>query len=230
MRETWPLLIMLFGILAAAGFSKRGWDWTDLALTCGTAFMALIWQRNFSVFAVAAAPVLSRHLSTILDNAGWKLAKSRPVRGPLLALNWILLGVILLGALFKVYIALNTRTVTQAQLDLLPVRAATYLNQAMPPGPMFNTYNWGGYLMFATPEYPVFIDGRTDLYDDALLTQWRNAMAGTGWRDTFAQWKIRLVVIEHDTPLAAILRAEPGWRETYSNSQASIFQSTAGTS
>ena len=29
---------------------------------------------------------------------------------------------------------------------------------------MFNSYNWGGYLMFKLPDYPVFVDGRTDLY------------------------------------------------------------------
>jgi hypothetical protein len=37
---------------------------------------------------------------------------------------------------------------------------------------MFNSYNWGGYLLWELPEYPVFIDGRTDLYDDELVEEW----------------------------------------------------------
>ena len=32
-------------------------------------------------------------------------------------------------------------------------------------GPMLNDYNFGGYLIWAAPEHPVFIDGRTDVYE-----------------------------------------------------------------
>lgn len=222
--ETWPFLVMLFGILAAAGLSKRGLDWTDLVLTCGTAFMALIWQRNFAVFAVVAAPVLALHLNALLESAGLRLAKARPPRGAFAAFNWIILGLVVLGALFKIFIAVNPRTVAQAQSDILPVRTARYLNQINPPGPMFNTYNWGGYLMFAAPSYLVFVDGRTDLYDDAILSQWRAAMLGDGWQNTFEHYQIRLAVIEHDAPLAAILRRDPAWRESYKDDQASVFE------
>ncbi len=225
--ETWPFLVMLFGILAAAGLSKRGLDWTDLILTCGTAFMALIWQRNFAVFAVVAAPVLARHLDALLENAGLRLAKSRPPRGTLAALNWVILGIVIVGALFKVFVAVNPRTVTQAQTDILPVRAVHYLNLNNPPGPLFNTYNWGGFLMFAAPAYPVFVDGRTDLYDDAILTEWRAAITGNNWQHTFDLYGIRLVVIEQNAPLAVILRGDPAWRESYKDDQAAVFEKVA---
>ncbi len=223
-RETWPFLALLFGTFAAAGFSRRGWDWSDLILVCGTAFMALIWQRNFAVFAVAAAPVLARHLNTILENAGLHIAKSPPPRGMAIVLNWTLLALVIVGVLFKCLIALNTPTVTQAQADSLPVKAAAYLNAHQPPGNLFNTYNWGGYLLFAAPSYPVFVDGRTDLYGSDLLNTWRSAILGDGWHDLFTKWGIKLVVIEHDSPLAAILRREPGWQESYSDALASIFE------
>lgn len=223
-RETWPFLILLFGTMAAAGFSKRGWDWTDLALVSGTAFLSLIWQRNFSVFAVAAAPVLARHLDTILVNQGWVLRRSRPVRGGLLILNWVILGLVLLGACLKIYVALNAKTVTEAQAEFLPVRAAAYLNTARPAEPLFNTYNWGGYLLFTTPQYKVFVDGRTDLYDDLILTEWRLTLLGQNWEQTFQKYGIRLVVIEKDVPLVAQLQSAPGWRLTYSDSQAVIFE------
>jgi len=227
-HETWPFLVMLFGILAAAGLSKRGWDWTDLVLTGGTAFMALLWQRNFAVFAVVAAPVLARHLNAILDNAGWRLARSAPPRGIAVALNWAILILVLAGALIKIVAVLAPPIVAKAQSDLLPVRAAAYLNAHNPPGPLFNTYNWGGYLLFATPSYPIFVDGRTDLYGDAILVPWRAAILGDpSWRALFDQWKIRLVVIEHDSALAGILRKEAGWQESYADSQASIFEAQA---
>lgn len=224
MRETWPFLILLFGTMAAAGFSKRGWDWTDLVLIAGSAALALVWQRNFAVFAIAAAPTLCDHLTTILDNAGLRLLPARPPHRTALVLNWSILAILAIAALLKVGITLSPVTIAQAQSEVLPVQAVAYLNRVNPPGPMFNTYNWGGYLMFAAPNYPVFVDGRTDLYGSTFLSQWRNALFGSGWQDLFAQWKIRLVVIEHDSPLAGILRNDSAWRESYADSQASIFE------
>jgi hypothetical protein len=209
--------------MAAAGFSKRGWDWTDLALSAGTAALALVWQRNFAVFAVAVAPTLCDHLTTILDNAGLRLLPPRPPHRSALILNWSILAILAAAALLKLAVTLSPVTIAQAQAETLPVQAVAYLNRANPPGPMFNTYNWGGYLMFAAPNYPVFVDGRTDLYGSAFLSQWRAALYGVGWQDLFMQWGIRLVVIEHDSPLAGILRGDSAWHETYADAQASIF-------
>ncbi len=223
-RETWPFVFMLLGTLAAVGLSGRRIDFSDLALVSGTAFMSLYAGRNISTFAVVTAPVLARHLNMILEERGWRLAHARPAKGILLILNIaILLGVIL-GAGLKIAFTLNPKAVAEAQTDLLPVRAAAYLNTAKPAGPMFNTYNWGGYLMFAAPDYPVFVDGRTDLYDDELLSQWLKTLLGEDWRKTFDQWGIRLAVIEKDSALAKLLRQEAAWKEVYTDKQASIFQ------
>ena len=225
-RETWPFVVLLFGILAAVGYSKRGIDASELLLVSGTAFMALVWQRNFAVFAVAGAPVLCRHLTAILQNAGVSVRPARPPRGVAVAVNWLLLALILFGVGVKVAFALNPKTVRDAQTDILPVRTADFLNAAAPAGPLFNTYNWGGYLMFAAPQYKVFVDGRTDLYDDKILTEWRLAMLGEGWQSTFATYGIRLVVVEKDAPLVRILRADPGWRQIYTDTQSAVFEKT----
>ncbi len=223
-RETWPFVLMLLGTLAAVGLSGKRIDWTDLVLVGGTAFMSLYAGRNISTFAVVAAPVLSRHVNVILEERGLRLPRTRPARGIALVVNWLLLLIVILGAGGKIVLALNPKAVAEAQIEGLPVKAAAYLNEHKLAGPMFNSYNWGGYLMFAAPEYPVFVDGRTDLYDDALLTQWLQTMQGDHWQDTFAQWNIRLAVIERDSSLAKLLRQEPAWKEVYQDNQASIFQ------
>ena len=72
-------------------------------------------------------------------------------------------------------------------------------------------------------DYPVFVDGRTDLYDDALLTQWIQTMTGDNWQKTFEEWRIKLVVIEQNSTLAELLRLQPAWKESYHDDQASIF-------
>ncbi len=223
-RETWPFIFLLLGTFAAVGLARKRLDWTDLTLTAGTAFLSLYAGRNISTFALVAAPVLSRHANAWLEERGLRLARPRPARGFALVLNWAILALVILGVWLKIAATLNPKLVAEAQADSLPVRAAAYLNEHQPAGPMFNSYNWGGYLMFAAPEYPVFVDGRTDLYDDELLTQWLKTMSGGEWRKTFDEWQINLAVIEWDSALAKLLRQDADWKEVYQDGQASIFE------
>lgn len=226
-RETWPFVFLLLGTLAAVGIGSRKLDWTDLTLVGGTAFLAMYAGRNISVFAIVATPVFTRHLHSWLEEKGWRLPRSRPPRGMMLVMNYLLLVLVAGGALLYMLTTLNPKTVQKAQEDYLPVKVANYLNESVDPqtaGAMFNSYNWGGYLMFAAPQFPVFVDGRTDLYDDALLTEWLNTTLGKDWQQTFAKWNIRLVVIEKDSALAGILRTDPAWREVYTDEKAAVFQ------
>ena len=62
----------------------------------------------------------------------------------------------------------NTRGLDRAISGFLPVNAANYLRQHPTPGPLYNTLDWGGFLIWYMPDYPVAIDGRTDLYGDEL--------------------------------------------------------------
>ncbi len=226
-RETWPFVALLLGVLGAAGASKRRIRWTDFVLVSGTAFMALLAGRNIAVFAVAATPVLTFHLDSILNERGWLLQPVRWVTAQMARLNLILLAVVLLGCLGKVLLVLEPKSLAAETRAYLPVGAVEYLQQNPPAREMFNSYNWGGYLMFALPEMPVFVDGRTDLYGDTFLTQYLQATTGAdGWRETLEQYGIQSAVIETGSGLARRLREEPGWTEVYSDSMASVFERT----
>ena len=88
---------------------------------------------------------------------------------------------------------------------------------------MLNEYNWGGYLTWFLREYPVFVDGRTDLYGDDILGQWITVIqAGQGWQAILDKWKIRLILIEPGRPLAVVL-PQAGWKMLYQDAQAIIF-------
>ena len=108
-------------------------------------------------------------------------------------LNAILVALVLVGSLAKVLLVLDKKTVAEAQEMFLPVLATDTLNANGLTGPMFNSYNWGGYLIFNLPDEPVFVDGRTDLYgDDFLQTYLQTAVGGDGcsssctWEDDFS--------------------------------------------
>jgi len=224
-RQTWPFVFLLLGLLGAVGASKKRLDWTDFVLVSGTAFMGLLAGRNIAVFAVVATPILTEHLDSILTERGWVIQPMRRVTPRMARLNVILVAVVLLGSLLKVLLVLDTKTVTQAQEDYLPVKVTAHLAAERPAGPMFNSYNWGGYMMYYLPNEKVFVDGRTDLYGDEFLSNdyLKTATGAPGWRDTLDRYGINLVAVEASSGLARNLREEPGWTLNYEDKMAVVF-------
>ena len=219
-RNTWPFVFLLLALLGAAGASKKRLDWTSFFLVSGTAFMGLLAGRNIATFAIVATPVLSWHVHALLVEHGWDFQPARRVTRVQARLNLLLLLVITLGAVSYLATAFRPASVDRAQREFLPVQVAEFLRETRPAGPMFNSYNWGGYLLFALPEYPVYVDGRTDLYGDEFLLRFLNTIrGGDGWRAALDEDGINLVVIEADSGLAQHLREEPGWTLLYPNAE-----------
>lgn len=223
-RETWPFIALLFGLLAAAGMSRLRLDWADFALVAGTAFMALLYGRNIAVFAVPATVALTYYVDDILQERGWVLRPVTRMSQTQVRLNVALTAFVLLGVFAYFVSVITPATVDEAQRAFLPVDAAEHIAANQPTGPMFNSYNWGGYLLYALPDYPVYVDGRTDLYRDDLLSRYlQAALAQPGWRDILDEDGIRLVVVESGSGLATALREEVGWSLDYEDDRAVIF-------
>lgn len=213
--QVWPFGLLLIGTLAAVGLSSRRVDWADLTLVCGTAWMALVAGRNIAIFALVAAPLLSRHVDAWLESRGWSLRPLRRVAGVRLALNWLLLALVLLGTVGKAAAALGPHTLRAAQLEAFPAELAAFLRAEPPAGHLFNSYNWGGFLLFAAPNVPVYVDGRTDLYDDAFLRRYLDvALVREGWGALLDEQAIDMIAIEAHSVLAQMLRERSEqWRE-----------------
>ena len=54
----------------------------------------------------------------------------------------------------------------KAMSDRLPVRASDFVRKNRLPGPIYNELEWGGFLAWYLPEYPVAIDHRYELYGE----------------------------------------------------------------
>ena len=94
---------------------------------------------------------------------------------------------------------------------------ASYPASALPalldrPGNLLNAYDWGGFLIFAAPEHPTFIDGRgAALYPVRLIKEFDTAVGlKPGYRDVLTAHDISLVLIRPERALAVALR-EDGW-------------------
>jgi hypothetical protein len=220
--QTWAFVLMIFGLITFAGLARRRMEWSDMTLVLGTLLLALWAGRNIALFAVVAAPALSRLVDAFLTEQGWQIHPMRKVQGFRLILNWVLLILILLGALGKIVVTLNQESVEELQQDYFPLEALAYLEQNPPEGNIINSYNWGGLLMFEVPSIPVFVDGRTDLYGDAFLGDYFKAQFGSSqWRDVLNEWDIQVALLSDESALTSLLREE--WEVVYEDDQAAVL-------
>jgi len=191
--------------------------------------MSLLAGRNIALFARVTAPVIVRHGNTSLERWSERMGRrmmSRvaPAGRLYTVLNWVLLGLVVVAALVKISQPLSPAVNEEAQAKTLPVEAVTFLKQEQPAGPIFNSYNWGGYLIWELPEYPVFVDGRTDLYDDAFLREYLSLVFAQGnWEETLDKYGIKLVLIEPQSMMGQLLVERPGWEQVYLDEMATIF-------
>ena len=217
-----PLVWMLLATLVVIGWSGRRLDASDAAVLVVFAYISFLARRNVGLFALVCAPVLSRHATALIGQYRWgqrRLSNGSPI------LNWIIVVVIGLAALLKMWVPLAPTLQQQAEAKILPVDAANWIAQQQPVGPMFNSYNWGGYLLWRLwPQYPVYTDGRTDLYDNAFLQEYLTVLTGSADTPTlFDERGIKLVVVEQESRLAAQLLESDDWQEVYRDDVAAIL-------
>ena len=205
---TQPFIWLLLATLAAVGLSGRRVDGVDLALVAGFTYASLLAGRNMGPFALVAAPVLSRHASRTIERwlrvarerdwlrPPWRV--SRPPSVGLALVNWLLLALVLVAAGVKVVLPLRTEFNVENERRTLPLHAIKWVREHRPPGPMFNSYNWGGYLIWQLwPDYLVFVDGRTDLFGDELLGQYLQVhFARPGFQEVLDEYGVNFVLTE----------------------------------
>ena len=143
----------------------------------------------------------------------------------MVVLNWILLILIVLAASAQISLTLAPLSTGEPEQDNLPTAAVQFIEQNKPAGPLFNSYNWGGYLIYRLwPAYPVYIDGRTDLYEDSFMRRYISVMAADeGWQQTLDEDGINLVLIESNSVLAKFMAEQPAWAELYRDDMAVVY-------
>jgi len=223
--EVQPFLWLLFTTAIALALSPRRKTAVELLSLLGLGYMSFLAARNIAQFALVAAVILARHAQAAFTQVKWKFGKGKQVPPRLAAaINWVILILACFVSIVKIA-SVSTHDVNQRAIDAnQPTGAVAYLQREHPPGPLFNSYNWGGYVLWELyPEYLSFVDGRTDLFDDEILESYLEAWrADPEWDDVLETWDIRLVLLEPQAPLAEELQ-EHGWQILYADEQAVVL-------
>ncbi len=118
----------------------------------------------------------------------------------------------------------NQRELDRAISAQYPVNAINFLRRNPVPGPLYNNLNWGGFLMWYMPEYPVAIDGRNDLYGDALdKIFYASQSAEKSYATDPYLNQASLVLLDSQLPLAKILTVDPRFELVYHDEIATAF-------
>lgn len=210
--------------------------WLVLGLTLGAAFM-LGRRREVSPFwglLLLTGAFLSFRSSrdvwfvTIVATA--ILAHSRPIierSRDQLTNGQVLLAVLATAALLGVTIRAYHISNTQLQKGIaedFPVAAASFIEDHRLPGPLYNHFDWGGYLIWRLPNWPVSIDGRTNLHNTGRVLQTLKTWKGQGdWASDPELSAAGVVLAERDFALTQLLRLDPRFELVYEDNIAVVF-------
>ncbi len=103
-----------------------------------------------------------------------------------------------------------------------PITALAHVPPALAAQPVFNDYNFGGYLIFA--HVRPFIDGRADMYGDTFLHGYLSATLPekSALETAFRDYGIRWTILATGSPTIGLLDALPHWCRLYADDVAVV--------
>ncbi|HNE67299.1 MAG TPA: hypothetical protein PLE39_02895 [Anaerolineales bacterium] len=228
-----PMLWLMFLLVFGLGFSGKRLSFTDLFKGLGFAYLFFFAQRNLVAYTIIILPIVEKFLApawanlteapqvkAFLERFSRQASKGQLSPGVAGVVNNAVIGmfiILLVGYAWLVSIPASIE-------KEVPAQAVAWVKEHQPSGPIFNSYNWGGYLTWSLREYPVFIDGRADLYGNDLIQEWVEISNGTETGlERLESRGINLIFLEPYHTLLEKLDPQT-WVQVYSDSQIVIYQ------
>src|SRR5215204_2290772 len=171
------LALLLIGTACSFALSRKRIRISDLLMFAAIAWATLRSGRNVWLFALVAVPMFAESVTSWLATYFPKFlfpSSERPtatgkVMPTLINATLLLLCVVL------VVLAVRRAGDHQplSEVEYFPVAAVKVMQSHQLPQPIFNEYDWGGYLIWKLyPSYRVYIDGRADVYGEAGMEEY----------------------------------------------------------
>lgn len=202
-------------LLAAALARQPGRNAFRLLLLAILTLMMLRHVRFLGLFAVVAPIVCVGPLLRRFPG----LARGEPVE-PVGAGR--LSPKVALGVLLAAAIGLALVIAPQPSPSKTPVAALDAARRLGVSGPVYNDYDFGGYLI--AEGVPTFIDGRTDqLFLGGFITALNRAVDGDGLIPLLDRYGVSWALVRPGSGEIRQLDATPGWRRVYADAVAVVY-------
>jgi hypothetical protein len=205
--------------LALAGFYLLGWERSlrlfPLLLLVMGSFLGFRARRDVWVLVLTVVAVAGEFRGIERDPDRFEFTRFRALA--------IFAGVALGAFFIGNHRQINNQHLERVIEQQFPVKAVQFIREQRYPGPLFNNFDWGGYLIWALPEIPVSIDNRMNVHGDLRIERSLATWGGNDWSSDPELMNARLVVAEIWRPLVSLLRADPRFRLVYEDSTAAVF-------
>jgi hypothetical protein len=206
----WVLALAFVALLARRARRLRDASWSDwVVVASAVALLPLAFRslRHVGPFLLLAPAAASRLLGP-----EFRFRRAPPGSPDHRGLNAAILGLLAAGVAVTVALAW-TRPLEVLNWRPLPAGALAAVRAC--PGPLYNHYNEGGYLIWLAPERKVFVDNRQDPYPlDFLLEHVRVESGQISPDPLFHRFGVRCSFLAAESPTVAAL-AKEGWRSLY---------------
>ena len=141
---------------------------------------------------------------------------------------WELAGVFAIVAVTLLLLSSGTdftaRGLDRTISGRFPVKAVNFIHQNRLSGPLYNTFDWGGFLTWYMPDYPVVVDGRTDLYGDQLNKLLFDTQNGeSSYKNNPYLNEAGIVLLHRQDGLVSTLALDPRFQKVYEDQIATVF-------
>lgn len=226
--EAVPLILLVFLTIAALALSPKRVRPSELLLFLSTLYFTLKSQRHVAILALVAAPMLADYLQNwITEKSNGKMFGVSPSATEQKSRMPLMLGVLFLVPVIAFAAKLKTTVLDEWRQELMkvPLNAVAHIKAQNITGNTFTDPNiWGGYVIWATPSNPVYIDGRIDMYGDDFVKEYLNIIwGGADWKEPFDRYGVRVVIIEPKSALSRELLETKEWSQVYQDEMAVVF-------
>lgn len=215
----WAFLGLIAALIWSGGRGAPGWL---VSLSIVTTVMGLIAMRNAPVAAIAGIPVLAMGIDARLrarsPDGHTAVHPRRARRRRLMELSAA--AVIVVGGLL-VLVPRDPVVAIRESIELrFPVAAVDVLERENEDARVLAEYGWGGYVISRL--HPsggtVFIDGRNDMYDDAILDDYSAIRAADeGWQALVDEYGVEAILFSPEIPIVRGFAQDAGWCEAFSD-------------
>jgi hypothetical protein len=211
----WSMLALFSLTLVQLG-RRTAWSSFEVVLVLAASVSAFRGQRDVWFLVLASLTVLAP-LKFRETKERWSIAP----RGWLVPIAFtVVAGVIcILG-----YRGFSEAKIHENTAKLYPIEAATFVEEQRYTGPLYNYFDWGGYLIWRLPHLKVSMDGRGNVHGDERIRQAIGTWAGRSrWVDDPDLNGAEVVIAQKDIALAALLHLDPRFHVAYQDETAVVF-------
>ena len=220
-ERTWiPLAVMYLALIGFGFKSKKPVSTINVLLCLVFGYLALLALKQVALFALVSIPILADLIADVLPFT--KNQKQSNMVVILIAI-FSITGLLLIGGNAILHLKeKQAEFITQ----FFPVKAVEYIQKEAIEGKIFNSYNWGGYMIWNMyPEQRVYIDGRCDMYGTDFVTRFVDIYTTKpGWENALKADGIEYVLVEPNTYLAYALIGQQGWKTIFRDNVSVMFQ------